>query len=311
MLIRTFSLFLFFAAPAMGWWCEGHEAVAIIAGRHMSPAATAAATKLLKDYPALIPRVCKDAVTDVLAIASTWADDVKKGEKTGSWHYMDIPLGLKKGDPEEYCTAIGPSVNGSERPGCILSALRSMVNILHSAKESDEEKAVALRYLIHLAWETFTSRCILLRITTKAATALLSNSSTKPKISNLHSVWDGMALNRDLAAKSEKFIDFADRIDQQYASKRAGWVKNAPEFDKWAMEGHLIAQKVVPMAALEPKPPVEKYDLKPECKVERDRFGALHIVAGDTYEKAAAPVIEEQLAKAGYRLAEILNIIWP
>jgi hypothetical protein len=106
--------------------------------------------KLLSGYPALIPRACKDTQTDLMAIASTWADDVKKSEKTGSWHYMDIPMGLKKGDPEEFCSPIGPSENGGERPGCILSALRSMVNILHSEKESDEEKATALRYLIHL-----------------------------------------------------------------------------------------------------------------------------------------------------------------
>ena len=62
---------------------------------------------------------------------------------------------------------------------------------------------------------------------------------------------------------------------------------------------------------LEPKPPVEKYDPKPQCDVERDRFGALHITAADAYEKAAAPVVEEQLAKGGYRLAEVLNLIWP
>ncbi len=82
------------------------------------------------------------------------------------------------------------------------------------------------------------------------------------KIANLHSVWDGMALNRHLKDRNEKLADFVDRIDQQFASKRAGWVKNAPEFEKWAMEGHAIAQKVV-YVNLEPKPPVEKYDPKP------------------------------------------------
>jgi hypothetical protein len=87
-------------------------------------------------------------------------------------------------------------------------------------------------------------------------------------------------------------------------------VKNAPEFDKWAWEGHLIAQKVA-YGDLEPKPPVEKPDPKAACSVERDRFGALHISEGEAYEKAAAPVVEEQLAKAGYRLAELLNILWP
>jgi hypothetical protein len=87
-------------------------------------------------------------------------------------------------------------------------------------------------------------------------------------------------------------------------------VKNAPEFDKWAWEGHLVARKVA-YEELEPKPPVESYNPKPVCKVEAERFGALHIKAGDKYQAAASPVIEEQLAKAGYRLAEVLNTIWP
>jgi hypothetical protein len=72
----------------------------------------------------------------------------------------------------------------------------------------------------------------------------------------------------------------------------------------------LLAEKVA-YADLEPKPPVEKYNPKPDCAAERERFGALHITAGEAYEKAAAPAVEEQLAKGGYRLAEILNIIWP
>ena len=184
-----------------------------------------------------------------------------------------------------------------------------MVNILHSEKESDEEKATALRYLIHLVGDLHQP----LHTTSnndQGGNCTPVQFFDEPKTSNLHSVWDGMAFNRDLAARNEKLSDFVDRIDRQYASKRGGWIKNAPEFDKWAMEGHAIAQKVV-YGDLDPKPPVEKYDPKPECKVERDRVGALHIAARDAYEKAAAPVIEEQLAKAGYRLAEILNIIWP
>ena len=309
MLIRTLSLMLFFAAPTLGWWCEGHETVALIAGKHLSPAATAAVTKLLKEHPALIPRACQDNATDLMAIASTWADDVKRSEKTGSWHYMDIPLGLKKGDPEEFCQPIGPSVNGADRPGCILSALRSMVNILHSEKESDEEKATALRYLIHFVGDLHQP----LHTTSnndQGGNCTPIQFFDEAKIANLHSVWDGMVFNRDIAEKKETVGQLAERIDLQFAAKRAGWVKNAPEFDKWAWEGHMIAQKVV-YADLDPKPPVEKYDPKPQCNVERDRFGALHIKAADAYEKAAAPVIEEQLAKAGYRLAEVLNVIWP
>jgi hypothetical protein len=86
-------------------------------------------------------------------------------------------------------------------------------------------------------------------------------------------------------------------------------VKDSPEFDKWAWEGHLIAIKVT-YGDLTPKPPAEKYDPKPQCNVERDNFAALHIAVADNYERSAAPVVEEQLAKAGYRLAEIVNTIF-
>ena len=300
---------VFFVSPALGWWCEGHEAVAIIAERHLSPTAAASVMKLLQEHPAQTPRTCKDATTDLMAIASTWADDVKRSEKTGSWHYMDIPLGLKKGDPEEYCEPIGPSSNGGERPGCILSALRSVVNILHSDKESDEEKATALRYLIHLVGDLHQP----MHTTSnndQGGNCTPVQFFDDPKIENLHSVWDGLVVNKDMAGRNETVPQFAQRLDRDFLSKRTGWVKSAPEFDKWAWEGHVVAQKYA-YGDLDPKPPVEKYDPKPQCNVERDRFGALHITAGDTYEKASAPVAEEQIAKAGYRLAEILNEIWP
>jgi len=309
MILRLFALILFCSAPALGWWCEGHEAVAFIAEKHMSPAATAAVMKLLKDYPAATPRACQDATTDLMAIASTWADDTKRDEKTGSWHYMDIPLGLKKGDPETYCEAIGPSVNGSDRPGCILTALRSMVNILHSDKETDEEKAKALRYLIHFVGDLHQP----MHTTSnndQGGNCTPIQFFDEPRMSNLHSVWDGMVLNKDLAMRKETLAQLVDRVDNEFAPKRAAWTKNAPEFDKWAWEGHELAQKVA-YADLEPKPPIEQYDPKPDCKIEREHFGPLHISASDSYEKAAAPAVEEQLAKGGYRLAAILNLIWP
>jgi hypothetical protein len=296
-------------APSFGWWCEGHEVVALIAEQHLSANARAMVTKLLKENPAAEPRFCKDSPDDPMALASTWADDAKSTEKTGAWHYMDIPVGLKRGDPEKYCEAIGPSRNGGERPGCVLSALRYAVNVLHSKDETAEEQAKALRYLIHLLGDLHQP----MHTTSnndQGGNCTPVQFFDDPKVGNLHRVWDGEVFNKDLAAHKETLIQFAADLDQRFAGKRAGWVKNTPDFDKWAWEGHMIARETA-YGDLDPKPPFEAYDPKPNCKAEAETFGALHIKIGDAYQSAAAPVVEEQLAKAGYRLAAVLDMIWP
>ncbi len=302
--------FLGFAiSPARGWWCEGHQVAALIAEKHLSANARAAAFRLLKDYPAEPGRACAGGSDDPLALASTWADDAKATEKTGAWHYMDIPLGLKKGDPEAYCPPIGPSNNGGERPGCVLSGLRYSVNVLTSDKETEEEKARALRYLIHLVADLHQPLHTTTNNDRGGNCTPVQFFGTMP-ITNLHAVWDGMMLERELGEKKETIERLAAELDREFSGKRAEWVKSAPHFDKWAWETHLVAMKMV-YSDLSPAPPVERYEPKPDCKAEAERFGALHIQAGEAYETAAVPVMEEQLAKAGYRMAEILNIIWP
>jgi hypothetical protein len=295
-------------SPAMGWWCEGHEVVALIAERHLNPDTLAAVDKLLKDNPTDIPRFCKDTQLDPLALASTWADDAKTTENTAFWHYMDIPRGLKKGDPEAWCDPIGPSNNGGQRPGCVLSALRYAVNVLHSKDEGPSEKATALRYLIHLVGDLHQP----LHTTSnndRGGNCTPVQFFDEPKISNLHSIWDGMIINRDMAARKETIPQFAADLDQRYLTGRAAWIKNVPQFDKWAWESHVIADKVV-YPDLTPDPPVEKLDPKADCKTVADGFDALHIHAAGDYQKAVEPVVEEQLAKAGYRLAAILNLLF-
>ena len=301
-------LFCLAGSPAFGWWCEGHEVVALIAENHLSPSTRAAVDKLLTAYPVDTPRFCKDSPNDPMAFASTWADDAKTIEHTAFWHFEDIPLGLKKGDPEAYCEPIGPSSNGAQRPGCILSALRYAVNVIHSDKEPDNEKATALRYLIHFMGDLHQP----LHTTTnndRGGNCTPVQFFEDPKITNLHSVWDGMIFSHDLAARDETLSQFAAELDQRFAADRAKWIKNAPQFDKWAWESHLLAQKVV-YRDLSPEPPTEPYDPKADCAAESTKFGALHIKIASEYQGEAAPVVEEQLAKAGYRLAAVLSLLF-
>lgn len=304
-----FLLFLL-ASPASAWWCEGHEIVALIAESHLSPAALAGVNALLKSQPidAAVRRFCQNRPDDLMADASSWADDVKKSEQTGAWHYMDVPLSQKHGDLEPWCKPVGPLNNGEERSGCILSALRYNLNILHNDKESDTERAKALRYLIHLVGDLHQP------LHTTANNDQGGNCTpiqffSDPKITNLHSVWDGMIVNRDLLPQGASVPDVARKLDSQFVSKLKDWTKHGIDFDKWAMESHELAQKVV-YGKLEPRVTPEAFNQYEVCKDHAQKYTNLHIKTDTAYQEAAAPIVEEQLAKAGYRLAEVLNQIW-
>lgn len=309
--MRTFFCFFMLSSPAWGWWCEGHEMVALIAEKHLSPAAMMAVTSLLKSQPVdpSVQHFCNDTPNDLIADASTWADDTKKAEQTGTWHYMDLPLGMKHGELDPYCKAVSPSVNGGPRDGCILTALRYNLNILHDEKESDAERVKALRYLIHLVGDLHQP----LHSTAnndQGGNCVPIQFFEDPKIANLHSVWDGMIMQRDLAAKHRTVVQMADDLDAGYQKQSAGWIKHGTEFEKWIWESHSIAQNVT-YGALKPKIPVEPYQERPNCKVETEKDRALHLHADEEYQRRAVPIIEEQIAKAGYRLAEVLNEVWP
>lgn len=310
--MKVFLLGLLLCAPACGWWCEGHQVVALIAERHLEPRAKEAVLRLLKTQPAgenSEKDFCSEHPDDLMAAASIWADVVKKSEQTGTWHYMDIPLGLKKGSAETYCEPVGPTHNGRDRTGCLLTALRYNLNILHDDKESDFERARALRYLIHLVGDLHQP------LHTTANNDAGGNCTPvqffdEAKISNLHSVWDGQVVNREIRTNGKTVAQIADELDEQFKSKGPGWTKHGVEFEPWIWEGHRIAQQVV-YGDLTPHVTAEPFEAHPNCKVETEKNSVLHLRIGPEYDAKAAPVIQEQLAKAGYRLAEVLNEVWP
>src|SRR5437870_3870385 len=78
--------------------CGGHEAIALVAEKHLSPHARRMVNDLLGQYvvSSHVERFCHAAGLDVMADLSTWADDVRKDKRspyygTGHWHFIDIP----------------------------------------------------------------------------------------------------------------------------------------------------------------------------------------------------------------------------
>src|SRR5580658_2188395 len=96
----------FAAGSAFGWGCEGHQMIALIARAHLTPAASSAVDRLLRENPIDpgLNRFCKDRPSDLMADSATWADDARNIEKTAEWHYIDIPLAAPAGsDAMQWC----------------------------------------------------------------------------------------------------------------------------------------------------------------------------------------------------------------
>jgi hypothetical protein len=293
---------------AFGWGCEGHQIVALIARAHLTPTASAAVDELLKSNPidAAVKRFCRDRPADPMADSSTWADDTKNVEKTGTWHYIDIPLTASGPGPlGQWCPPIGESAGGKDRPGCITDAIAYEWAILRDAYRSSSDRAKALRYVIHFVGDIHQplhdsnnndqgGNC----------TALTFFGQEKPI--NLHAIWDYRITARDLESRKISQAALASELDMRFLSRWNDWGTAKSDPDTWAWEGNAIAKSIV-YGDLKPAIPVEQPNSQADCDAERNKVAALQISVNDVYFNQALPVIDEQLAKAGYRLAGLLN----
>jgi hypothetical protein len=304
------SLFLVtsLTAPvARAWGCKGHQTVALIAEDHLTPEGKELVLGLLRENPIdpHVKRYCGSAVSDPMADASTWADDVRGERNNGPWHYIDIPRGAARGPLDGYC--------GKE--GCVVSALAEQVAILKDQSASSVKRAEAARYIIHFVGDLHQplhsttnadegGNCV--PVTYLRRTPHERGHGYSP---NLHSIWDTAILERDSeGADPGEYMEMVEGMNLGGGAIEA-WQKAGIHVDDWVWESHEYAETNVyggltPKVALEPNVPVHR------CTDDNNialRLLHQHITANEAYQTEAARVVERRLAQAGVRLAMILN----
>ena len=125
----------------------------------------------------------------------------------------------------------------------------------------------------------------------------------------MHSLWDSGILGSALTARHLTEEDFAEQMDRRYREKFAEWTKSEP-VERWALEVHEVGVQIA-YGKLQPAVPVEPANVIADCTAESAKVRALNILIGDDYERSAMEAIEPLLVRAGYRLAGILNQVWP
>ncbi len=301
-------------ASARAWGCEGHQVVALLAEKHLTPRALAMTKKILADSPIdpTLSRYCKEGGSDPLADAATWPDDMRGlRPETAPWHYVDIPLGTTARDVEKYC---------DPKEGCVTRAIAQELATLRSAGADPKERADALRFLIHFVGDLHQplhaatnndqgGNCV--PVTFFDILPQLRNPQTEGYAPNLHGVWDTNILERATAGKTVDQV--ASELDQSFRRKIAGWQKDSANVDAWAWESYQLAVKNV-YGKLPVRIPVEAPQAVKSCADDNHvsaRNLKLNERIEEPYQDAAVPIVRQRLAQAGARLALLLNRIWP
>jgi hypothetical protein len=279
---------------------------------HLTPAASAAVDRLLRENPIdpSLNRFCKNRPNDLMADAATWADDERSvARATEQWHYIDIPLAVPTGsvpeiDAMKWCPT---PLDGS--PGCVVTAIDYERSILGGQARSAADRAAALRYLIHFIGDIAQPlHDVENHDRGGNCTSMIFLPARKPQ--NLHSIWDSQLIARELEMTNANDAQYARKLDKSFGERWPQWGESGTAPLAWAWEGHKLAG-VVAYGDLKPQISVEAATAEPTdqdtCNAERDKVAALHIAIDDVYVSQAAPVIREQLARAGYRLAGLLN----
>lgn len=292
---------------AQAWGCRGHETIATLAEKHLTPEAKQALLALLTANPIdpQLKRYCGQRGLDPFVDASTWADDDRNLEPaTAPWHFIDIPLGVTT--PAQIKTFCGSG-------GCVIQAITDQLAIFKDKTAPAAKRATALRFIIHFVGDLHQPLHATSNADRGGNCVPVQYFRRKPHVKNnnytpnLHQLWDTAIPERDMEGADP--AEFADKLDAEFAGSFSAWQQGGMQLESWAWEGHQQAVGVVYGAlgtpiAKEPDIPVNT------CADDHNigqRMLEKHITVSAAYQEQAAALAEERLAQAGIRLAMILN----
>jgi S1/P1 Nuclease len=201
---------------------------------------------------------------------ASWADEIRQSQpQTANWHFVDIPLDSTGLDMNRDCA-------GGD---CVIAQITNFQTAWVNPTASAQSRREALLFLVHFVGDLHQPlHCENNndRGGNDVPVSFLGNST------NLHALWDS-GLLRSMPGEDQLFATLSQAIT---ADQVTAWSSGTVE--QWAGESFQAAKGTV-YALL---PTVEKGQPVP---------------LGQLYEQMVEPLFEQQLEKAGVRLAAILN----
>jgi hypothetical protein len=212
-----------------------------------------------------------------LADASTWADDVREERAhTAPWHYVNIPYEMRKFDRGR------DGKNGNN----VVDQCIAHAKVLDDRRALRQRKVESLKFLVHFVGDLHQPLHCAERNEDRGGNFRLVFFPGQRQALNLHRVWDVSILGLSLNKSSTR--DYADELHARLTRKiERAYSRGDPV--GWANESHALAVRIA-YAGIPADGPPPTID--------------------DAYLRAAQPVVDEQLLKAGVRLANVLNHVF-
>jgi hypothetical protein len=276
---------------SLSWGAGGHMMTAQIAWDRLNPRAKNEARRLLAlpINPAAVTQRSRNFIN-----ASHWADDLRPFPEFDSFkelHFID-----------KFFSDDGTPLPTDLPPNNIVTALEENVNMLKTSTDKNA-RAQALRFIIHFVGDIHQPLHCASRVSAALPKGDRGGNSVNLKIrqpngttknTNLHSYWDGgigsfPKTGPNFRPPSLSQIPPAAALAKRGnpATDPALNLNNPTDFEGWAGESHLLARSVAYEGITNNARPTAAYN------------------------RAATRVVRKRVAWGGYRLAALLNSIWP
>lgn len=214
---------------------------------------------------------------DDLASVANWADAIRTfQEETKPWHFIDLPI-------RQVVTADQVTTFCSNND-CVIAQIQINKGVLTNPTSSAKEKLRALKFIVHFVGDLHQP------LHTSDDSDQGGNEKEirflKRKM-KLHGLWDALVEKK----ATEESRDLATTLENGITSAKAKvWMEG--DETSWALEGYQIAKGTI----------YKNYAAGPQDLTQTNLT--------NTYYIQMRPIVDEQLRKAGVRLAKILEEIF-
>jgi len=285
------SAFLVRVTPGWPWGNDGHQIVARIAAMNLSTSARRGVAQVLQVSST------RTVIAGAMAEAAIWPDMVLKelDPETKAWHFLDLCRNDRRNRIDRRCS----------RGGCVTQKIEEYRNRLQSRKYDKWGSKRDLSLLIHFLGDIHQPlHCANNSDRGGNCVRIESNSAV-----DLHGFWDHEVV-AEIETELETGVEgVALKLGQDYRRIAAPFSWNVGTASDIAWESHELAEKEIYARLSIPK--LGCLTAFETCESSPATVMKLNVHIDSAYRAEAASVARAQLTKAGIRLAELLNAIWP